>query len=149
MAEIEVSWHGKFSETFVIESRFLDFFLHAYPRKWPCVNEQFYQFFFMKHKITHHNNIRVVSLLLSFSTWDAIEALLKIYKSDMLGLIFDEKSGVQSDFEWMISAESHTIQRTTMVRIFCYIFENCPIENTESIMMGVVERLLVCMTVRI
>merc|ERR1712218_135144 len=61
---------------------------------------------------------------LSLDATDALKVLLEIYQTDLLQMI------LMSDFEWMMSEDAHPIQRCTVLRIFCYIFEACPTEKT-------------------
>jgi len=71
---------------------------------------------------------------------DAIDALLKIYQQTLLPL-FQE---IMDDFSWMISDDAHAIQRFTVLRIFCYIFENCDPSTTEGLMAQTLQRLIEC-----
>lgn len=71
---------------------------------------------------------------------DAIDALFRIYKATLLPLITD----IMDDFSWMISDDAHPIQRTTVLRIFCYIFENCDSNSTEQLMTQTLPRFLEC-----
>jgi len=77
---------------------------------------------------------------LSHDATDALKALLQIYGEDLLPMI------LMSDFEWMLSNDAHPIQRTTVLQIFCYIFENCPnSEQTKQLMNQATGRFIECM----
>jgi len=76
---------------------------------------------------------------LSQDVTDALKSLLEIYKDDLLSMI------LIPDFEWMIGSEAHPIQRTTVLQIFCYIFETCPKEKTADLMKQTLMRFIQCM----
>jgi len=86
----------------------------------------------------------------SRETTDALDALLKIYKDDLLELftkevIIDSKpTRMMDQFEWMISDDAHPIQRYTVLRIFCYIFESCS-QSSTSDYIGLSTRFIECM----
>lgn len=71
---------------------------------------------------------------------DALDSLLKIYKAALLPL-FQE---LMEDFNWMIGNDSHPIQRYTVLRIFCYIFENCDASATTDLLKAL-DRFIECM----
>jgi len=72
---------------------------------------------------------------LSHDATDALKALLEIYGEDLLPMI------LMNDFEWMLSDDAHPIQRTTVLQIFCYIFENCATSNqTREIMNHMIKK---------
>lgn len=80
-------------------------------------------------------------VIVSQDITDAINALLKIYKSDLLPLITE----IMDDFSWMVSDDAHAIQRCTVLRIFCYIFENCDRSATSDLMVQTTPRFIQCM----
>eukprot|EP00492_Amphilonche_elongata_P005717 TRINITY_DN916_c0_g1_i1.p1 TRINITY_DN916_c0_g1~~TRINITY_DN916_c0_g1_i1.p1 ORF type:complete len:343 (+),score=96.53 TRINITY_DN916_c0_g1_i1:106-1134(+) len=76
---------------------------------------------------------------LSSDATDALKSLLEIYGIDILPMI------LMSDFEWMMSDDAHPIQRCTVLRIFCYVFETCPTDQTRELMSQTITRFIQCM----
>jgi len=76
---------------------------------------------------------------LSSDATDALKVLLEIYQTDLLQMI------LMSDFEWMLGDDAHPLQRCTVLRIFCYIFETCPMDATQTLMSNALSRFIQCM----
>jgi hypothetical protein len=76
---------------------------------------------------------------LSQDITDALHALLEIYGVELLPLI------LMSDFEWMMSQDAHPVQRCTVLRIFCYIFETCPTDQIQELMGKTLNKFVECM----
>eukprot|EP00494_Astrolonche_serrata_P007042 UN07067 len=71
---------------------------------------------------------------------DGFEVLFGIYGDSVLPLLFSS----MNEFSYMLGNDSHYIQRMTILRLFCYIFEKCSVDAVRPLMKQTIERFCQC-----